>query len=141
MALIIPNTGSTTRPSNQTTSNRNLVGISFPFRKENGEFPKKAVNTDAVKSDILSLFATQLGSRPMRRSYGSNASELVFESQGALLNARLQRNIKQTIANNEPRITVVGIGIEETNTLVTATIVYVIQGVVDRVELNFERPV
>ena len=140
MALVIENSGTSTRPSNKTTANRDLVGIAFPFRKEKGEFPRKATNVDAVKSDIISLFNTPIRSRVMRRSFGNNAMELVFESTGPLLNARLQRNIRQTIANNEPRVVVIAIGITESNTQVVSTIVYSVQGVIDNVKLSFERP-
>lgn len=141
MATIVPNPGSTTRPSNKTASSKDVIGISFPFRKENGEFPKRAINIDAVKSDLISLFETPIRSRVMRPTFGSNKEILVFESTGPLLRARIERNIRQTIINNEPRVEVVAVNVEEEKTQVIATILYVVQGVPDTVTLTIDRPV
>lgn len=139
MATVVENPGSSIRPSNKDSSNKDVIGISFPFRKEGGEFPKRAVNIEAVRSDLISLFETPLRSRIMKPTFGSNKEQLVFESTGPLLRARLERNIRQTIFVNEPRVSVVDVAIEETNTLVTATILYIVQGVSDTIEISIER--
>lgn len=139
MATIIENAGSSVRSSNQIAANRDIIGIAFPFRKESGEFPKKAINIDAIKSDIISLFKTPLRSRIMRPTFGSNKEDLVFESTGPLLRARLERNIRQTILNHEPRVRVVAINIVEEKTLVTATVLYVVQGISDTVTLSINK--
>jgi phage baseplate assembly protein W len=140
MATIAENPGASTRPANQNASTRDTIGIAYPFRKQDGEFPKKVVNVEAVKSDLITLFDTPLRSRVMKPNFGSNKEELVFESTGPLLRARLIRNIRQTIFLNEPRVVVLAVQITEEKTLVTATILYAVQGVRDTLTLEIERP-
>ena len=139
MATVVENPGSSTRPSDENSSDRDLVGIAFPFRKEAGEFPARVRNKDAVKSDLFTLFNTPRGTRRMRPKYGSNKEQLVFESTGPLLRARLERNIRQTITNHEPRVKVLAVAIQEQKTKVIALIVYIIQGVRDSIQLDIER--
>jgi len=140
MATVAANPGSTTRPADIKSGNKTLIGLDFPFRKEAGEFPKRSLNKDAVKSDLITLFSTPLGSRRMKPNYGSNKEVLVFESTGPLLRARLSRNIKQTIFLNEPRVRVLAVNISEDNTTVTAQILYSVQGVKDTITLEIDRP-
>lgn len=132
----IPQNTGTTKASNQRASTQSVIGISFPFRKEDGEFPKRETDIACVKNDLLTLFKTPVRSRIMRPRMGHTAHQAVFESQGALLNARLQRVIRQTIANNEPRVQVLRIPVETSGTEVTPTIDYVVQGVRDSLELD-----
>lgn len=135
MADIPQNTG-TTRPSNQTASSKSVVGISFPFRKEDGEFPKRDYDRDCVQNDVFTLFQTPARSRIHRPKVGHNAFPAVFESQSGILNARLQRTIRQTIKNNEPRVIVLKITTVNSGTEVTPTVEYMTQGIKDKVELN-----
>lgn len=125
----------TTRSSNQMATNKPLVGIRFPFRKGNGEFPERVRGKDVVQSDLLMLFSTPLRSRVMRPVAGHNAELSVFESQGPLLNAILQRIIRQTVLNNEPRAQVTSVDIQVDGTKVDMTLHYVVQGVVDSVKI------
>ena len=118
---------------------RKLVGISFPFRKDKGQFPKVEIDTDAVKNDLFALFNTPIRSRVMRPLVGTTAYALVFESMGPLLIARLERSIRQTIFLNEPRVNVLGIETAENNTEIVALVVYEIQGIQDFIELKFPK--
>lgn len=119
---------------------RRLKGISFPFRKADGQFPKVEVDKDAVKNDLTALFQTSVRTRVMRPLVGSNAHTLVFESIGPLLSARLERSIRQTIFLNEPRVTVLSVEIADVGTEVVALVTYDIQGIRDFVELSFAKP-
>lgn len=139
MATIVPNPGSTTQVANKKAGERDLIGLSFPFRKADGEFPKRDRNRDVVRSDLIMLFNTPIRSRVMKPTHGSNKEQLVFESTGPLLRARLQRNIRQTIFLNEPRVNVLAIGIEEKKTEVRALILYEIQGVKDNITVTIDR--
>lgn len=116
-----------------------LVGISFPFRKEDGKFPAVQYDADIVQNDLITLFRTPIRTRVMRPTFGSNAHELVFESIGPLLEARMQRSIRQTIALWEPRVRVLSIEIADQGTMVAALVGYEIQGIQDFVELQFEK--
>ena len=112
-----------------------IVGISFPFRKEDGEFPKTDINADVVKSNVLSIFAIELGERVMRPEVGANIRGLIFESFGPLLEARLKRAIRTAIANNEPRARVLSIGITQEDTVVNVDILYSALGFQDTVSI------
>lgn len=131
----IPINSGTMRPSNQKASKRQLVGISFPFRKENGEFPARDRDADCVQNDLFTLFKTVARSRVMRPLVGHTANDVVFESKGGVLNARLQRIIRQTILNNEPRVDILQIRVSENDTTVASGVQYLIKGVVDKVDL------
>lgn len=132
----IPQNTGTTKPSNQTGSTKSVVGISFPFRKEGGEFPVRVRDVACVKDDLLTLFKTTQRSRIMRPKVGHNAESLVFDSTGSLLNARLQRLIRQTVKNNEPRVVVQQITLDTSDTEVTPTVNYTVQGVPGSAELD-----
>lgn len=106
-----------------------MVGISFPFRKEGGEFPVRVRDVDCVANDLVTLFKTPQRSRIMRPQVGHNTARLVFDSTGSLLNARLQRGVRQTIKNNDPRVVVQQITLDSEGTEVTPTIDYTVQGV------------
>lgn len=129
------------RPSNQKASSKSVVGLAFPFRRENGELPLRLKDTDLVKSDLLALFQTPIRTRIMRPTVGHTVDFLLFESQGDLFKARMNRAIRQAIYMNEPRVRVISVSIEEDNTLVNVLIVYETQGVKDSVDVSFERPI
>lgn len=131
----IPINSGTMRPSNQKASKKELVGISFPFRKENGEFPARDRDAECVKNDLFTLFKTVARSRVMRPLLGHTANDVVFESKGGVLSARLQRIVRQTILNNEPRVDVRRVGISENGTTVITGVQYIIKGVVDSLTL------
>lgn len=131
----IPTNSGTTRPSNQKAATRKLVGISFPFRKENGKFPATDTDAECVQNDVFTLFNTVARSRVHRPLVGHRAHSMVFESQGALLRARLQREIRQTILNNEPRITIIAISLEQDGTAITPTVDYRVKGIRDSTNL------
>lgn len=132
----IPQNTGTTRPSNQTGTTKPTVGISFPFRKEGGEFPVRVRDVACVENDLLTLFKTPQRSRIMRPKAGHNMDQLVFDSTGSLLNARLQRGVRQVIKNNDPRIAVQSITLETEGTAVTATVNHTVQGVPGSTELD-----
>jgi phage baseplate assembly protein W len=117
---------------------QNLVGIDYPFRKEDGEFPKKALNAEAVKSDLLTLMRTPLRSRVMRANFGTIVDRLILDPIDALLVARLERSIRQAIALHEPRVRVQSVEIGSENTTVTVTVRYEIQGFNDEISLGLE---
>lgn len=118
---------------------RKLVGISYPFRKESGQFPKTEVDADAVRNDLFSLFQTPVRSRVMRPLVGATAYALVFESIGPLLVARLERSIRQTIFLNEPRVNVLGVETTDNGTEIVSLIAYEVQGIQDFLELKFPK--
>ena len=115
-----------------------LIGISFPFRKENGEFPKTDKEIAAVQSNIRALFNLPIRSRVMRPQIGTNVYQFAFENITDFMLTKLYRAIKTTIDLGEPRASVQDIQFTVDKTLVIADISYSVNGVLD--ELTLEIP-
>lgn len=128
------------RPSNIKASNKKLIGFAFPFQKKNGRFPYTVEDAELVKNDLFALFSTPQNSRVMRPNLGTNAEELVFESQGDLLRVRLERSIRQTIASYEPRIAVLELTFQDVGTQTIVDVEYTFQGVRDNLTIGIENP-
>lgn len=134
-------TNNSNRPSNVRGSNRDLVGIAFPFQRGNGEFPMRVRNVACVSNDLLLLFKTPLRSRVMRPLVGTKVWTLVFEGTGPLLQARINRAVLMPIARQEPRVKARAISISEKDTLVDTTIYYTVQGVKQDLDLEIPKGV
>lgn len=113
-----------------------LIGISWPFRKENGEFPARDYDSEAVKSNILALFNCDLYSRVMRPELGTDVTLYVFESIDPLLLAKLERSIRTTIANGEPRASVTEVRFNQEGTKLVALVKYEVNGIEESVALT-----
>lgn len=113
-----------------------LIGLSFPFRKESGEFPVRDYDQEVVRSNVIALFNLPLGSRVMRPELGTTVYDMVFDSTGALMEARLQRSIRSTLERGEPRAQVESISITTDNTKVICDIVYSVTGIIDQVTVE-----
>lgn len=115
------------------------IGISYPFRREDGQFPKMEEGEECVKSDLMMLFQTPLRSRIMRPTVGSDADLYVFEPNTELLRPILERSIKQTIVANEPRVKVLKFTFEQENTTITTDILYQVLGQTDQLTMQYDR--
>lgn len=116
-----------------------IIGISFPFRKEDGQFPKLDTNQDVVQSNVLALFNCSLRERVMRPTVGANVGALVFESTGRLLEVRIQRAIINAVLQNEPRANIINITMATLNTLVTVDILYDVLGLQNTLSLSLKK--
>lgn len=130
-----PLNSGTMRPSN-ATDDRPVVGFAFPFRKEGGEFPKRVRDADCVKNNVFTLFKTPKRSRIMRPRVGTNAYDIIFETQGVLLATRLDRGVRQTLASGEPRAKPLKVIVSDDGTLTNVRVVYEVQGVREAVDLD-----
>ena len=113
-----------------------IRGIAFPFRKENGEFPKMAENEELVSSNLIALFNTPVRRRVMRPELGTTVQSLVFEGITPVLTARLERSIRRSVVEGEPRARVVNIEVTTQDTLVNALVTYDVNGVRKQTSLN-----
>jgi uncharacterized protein len=113
-----------------------LVGISFPFRKENNQFPVVDIDVDAIKSDLILLFNTPIRSRVMRPDFGTNLHSLLFESTDALFIVRIKRSIQQTILNGAPNVDVLDLSVVIQGTTVVVNILYEVKGVRDSLTMK-----
>jgi phage baseplate assembly protein W len=73
---------------------------------------KKDVNTfvddTAIINSIKNLILTNHYERPFNPDLGSNVRKLLFENIDAVTAIMIEREITQTIANFEPRVSVIG---------------------------------
>ena len=73
---------------------------------------KKDVNTfvddTAIINSIKNLLLTNHYERPFNPDLGSNVRKLLFENIDAVTAIMIEREITQTIANFEPRVSVIG---------------------------------
>lgn len=116
-----------------------LIGFSYPFRAGPGEFPVRELNAEVVKSDLLALFRTPIGSRVMRPTFGTDIFQFVFEPISPLLTAQIQRSVFQTIRNWEPRVDVQQVSVSSSGSTVTVDILYFVNGFPDSVSVNYEQ--
>ena len=111
-----------------------LIGIDFPFRKADGQFPKMATNQDAVRSNIIALANLDLGVRVMRPTLGFAGRRVVFDPIDALLESRLNRYIRNLFAQ-EQRATLQSVTITNSKTQIKANIVYTVNNIQDTVTI------
>lgn len=102
-----------------------LKGISFPFRKGKRSLPAEVEDESLIEESLRSIILTPVGQRVMRPRFGCNATKYVFESQSAVLRAKIRQETLRAIRNNEPRITVTRIQVEADKTKVIVTVKYV----------------
>jgi phage baseplate assembly protein W len=90
-----------------------IIGISFPFQRGSTSFPKVSENNDVIAQNIQRILTTRRGERVMRPNAGSAVWDFVFENTGSVLNARIEHDVRQAIAEGEPRVTVLQVSITE----------------------------
>jgi len=90
-----------------------IVGIAFPFQKGTTSFPMQRTDADVVEDNIIRILQTRRGERPMRPGTGAAIWDFIFENTGALLNARVDHEVRSALAAGEPRATVLSVGVHE----------------------------
>jgi phage baseplate assembly protein W len=118
-----------------------LRGISFPFRKEAGQFPVMDEGASAVRSNVIALFNLPLRGRVMRPELGTTVSRLLFEPIDGLFFLRMETAVRATIERGEPRASVISINIQVQSTTVIVDIIYAVNGVQDTATVTMERTV
>lgn len=101
-------------------------GIKFPFQKGTMSFPKASTGDDLIQDSLIQLFFTTPGERVMRPDFGSNALSFVFENNDEMLASLLKAEIQGVISKYEPRVALSDILIEQQDSTVTVTVVYVV---------------
>jgi phage baseplate assembly protein W len=62
------------------------------------------LNEYAVVNSVKNLILTNHYERPFRPNVGSNIRRLLFEPVDAIMSAQLEREIRETVTNFEPRV-------------------------------------
>jgi phage baseplate assembly protein W len=71
-----------------------------PIRKD----VTKHLNEYAVVNAVKNLILTNHYERPFRPNVGSNIRRLLFEPVDSIMSAQLEREIRETVTNFEPRV-------------------------------------
>jgi phage baseplate assembly protein W len=91
----------------QITKRYKDLDLSFtphPIKKDVNIF----VDDTAIINSIKNLLLTNHYERPFNPDLGSNIRKLLFENIDAVTAIMIEREITQTIANFEPRVSVIG---------------------------------
>jgi phage baseplate assembly protein W len=88
-----------------------IRSLSFPFKKGELAFPKKANDTAAIKASVIQIVTTQRGERVMRPDFGCNAFSYVFENISEGFRINTEREIRMALTKWETRIRVDGVKI------------------------------
>jgi len=101
-------------------------GIKFPFQRGSTSFPASATDDELIQDSLIQLILTRNGERIMRPDCGTNALSFVFENNEAILGNLLRSEIQGVVARYEPRIQITDIVVEQRDSEVILTIVYII---------------
>lgn len=108
-----------------------LAGISWPFRIEDNGLPAPAKGTEVVRSALVMLMRTQKRSRVMRPTLGTALNSVLFENQGPILSALVQRQIASAISDFLPQVRIIDITIKEIDSVLAVNVQYSVQNVRD----------
>ena len=97
-------------------------------------------NENAIARSVRNLILTIPGEKPFEPDIGSRVSDMLFENMDQITANAIRGEIKNTLANNEPRISLKEVMVKpdfDTNTY-DVTINYIIVGIdVDVQQLSF----
>lgn len=98
MALIV------TRNSKTYTD----IDLDFSAHPVTGDIVKKT-NAEAIKRSVRNLIFTNKFERPFQHHIGSNIRRSLFELATPLLYTTMEMDIRNTITNFEPRVTLINV--------------------------------
>jgi phage baseplate assembly protein W len=90
-----------------------IIGIAFPFRGGETSFPMTRMDADVIADNIQRILETRKGERPMRPNAGSIIWDFIFENTGAVLNARIDYEIRRALSDGEPRAAILATSVYE----------------------------
>lgn len=70
-------------------------------------------DADVVADNIQRILETRRGERPMRPGTGAAIWDFVFENTGAVLNARIDHEVRRALGEGEPRASVIAVYVTE----------------------------
>lgn len=85
------------------------VNIKFPLeddREKNGFLKLNQVTKDALTSNLVLLLLTEKGERYYNPNYGTNLMQYIFEPKDGLTISEVEREIKQTVKEFIPELTI-----------------------------------
>lgn len=88
------------------------TGLGFPLRVDRQGAVALVSGSDDINEAITLILSTAQGERPMRPLFGCGIHDYVFESIDAYTIGRLEREVRIAIDRWEPRIEIVGLSID-----------------------------
>jgi phage baseplate assembly protein W len=91
-------------------------GLSFPLQTDQQGVLALAHGVDDIEQAIRVILGTAKGERPMRPEFGCAVHDLIFDSLDAELVGKVDTAVHQALARWEPRIEVVGLDFDLSET-------------------------
>jgi uncharacterized protein len=88
-------------------------GLSYPLQiNASGTFKIDIDSVETVRSAVIFLLHTRLGERPHRPETGTRLPDFKHEINSPEVREALEREIRDTITNNEPRINNLAVSVQ-----------------------------
>lgn len=83
---------------------KNLRGLGLPATRGSGGMFGVKSRYDVAFSDLLHAIFTHVGTRPMRRSFGSGLANILFDPITSTMRSVIIESIRASVAANAPHI-------------------------------------
>jgi phage baseplate assembly protein W len=93
-----------------------LSGLGLPVTRNSGGYFTPKTGRDVAFSDLVISLLTPIGSRPMRRDFGSGLSLLLFDPNDKMVVSQATRVIQEAAQRWCPWATVLAVRVEESGT-------------------------
>lgn len=103
-------------------------GIAFPFRKGAAQFPETATDDELVRQSMEQIVRTARGERVYRTRMGCSAAHYVFENNTPVMGALLARSAAEAIRDNEPRVDVLDVQVQQQESSAIVTVFWAMNG-------------
>jgi phage baseplate assembly protein W len=90
-----------------------LSGLGLPVTRDSGGYFTPKTGRDAAFSSLVISLLTPIGSRPMRRDFGSGLSLLLFDPNDKMAISVAERVIREAAQKWCPWATVISVRVEE----------------------------
>jgi len=100
--------------------------FSFSFSASGG-MALQSDKEEKLKENIIHILMTSIGERAMRRGYGGGVEQLVHDPNNDALRAVVQHQIAKALTQNEPRIILQGVNVNQTDGTLTAMLSYLVR--------------
>jgi phage baseplate assembly protein W len=102
-------------------------GLSFPFRRSNGQFPAIKTDDDLISDSIRQLMSTGKGERIFHKDIGIQALKYVFENNNAITSDSLRFEVINILTRYEPRIIPQDVQVIREDSKITLLIRYIVR--------------
>lgn len=120
---------------------RKAIGVALPF-SAGAVFNSTYQSKDAIKTNLVNLLLTSRGERVLNPLFGTNLREVLFEQITDTTIRRLDREIRSTISNYFPTISIKSLIIKSDPDYNTVSLVMsytvVDTNIEDEITINFE---